>query len=65
MQAQEVPLRLSDCADSGGSICLWFSLFDLTGESAPSFQHLGLIERATGRRKPAFDAFARYALTHR
>lgn len=70
-QARQVQARLAACADGGGAVCLWFSLFDLRGEEA-AFAHLGLIEisgasraamrgrgRAAGglRRKAAFDSF--------
>ncbi len=70
-QARQVPVRLAACADHGGAICLWFSLFDLRGEEE-AFTHLGLIEvsgtsragrRGRGReaagvrRKPAFGTF--------
>lgn len=74
-QARQVPARLAACADHGGAICLWFSLFDLRGEEAV-FAHLGLIEissagrgpmrgrgssgRADVRRKPAFDSFREF-----
>ncbi|MBI3653879.1 MAG: hypothetical protein HY231_22845 [Acidobacteria bacterium] len=58
IEAQQVALRLTACADSGATICLWFSLFDLRGE-ADDFNHLGLLDtRSTpSRKKPAFEAF--------
>jgi N-acetylglucosamine-6-sulfatase len=58
VQAQQVPARLSACAEQGGSICLWFSLFDLK-TSADIFNHLGLLDQDTTppRQKPAYDAF--------
>src|SRR5206468_4371210 len=43
LEAQQVPDRLSACATNGGRICLWFSLFDLTGE-VDQFNHLGLLD---------------------
>jgi hypothetical protein len=57
-EAQQVPLRLSACAENGGSICLWFSFFDLKN-SGEVFSHLGLIDQGTDppRKKPAYDAF--------
>jgi len=58
VQAQQVPARLGACADQGGSICLWFSLFDFP-QSADKFSHLGLLDQAGGtpRQKPAYAAF--------
>jgi arylsulfatase A-like enzyme len=58
LQAQQVPLRLSTCAKQGGSICLWFSLFDFK-KSADTFNHLGLLDQDTNppRKKSAYDAF--------
>jgi N-acetylglucosamine-6-sulfatase len=58
MQAQQVPARLSACAEQGGSICLWFSLFDFKS-SADIFNHLGLLDQdaAPPRQKPAYAAF--------
>jgi hypothetical protein len=57
-EASEVSKRLSLCADNGGSVCLWFSLFDLTGE-VDAFNHLGLIDPRVmpARQKPAYFAF--------
>lgn len=64
-QAQQVPLRLSACADNGGRICLWFALIDLKDET-DVFNHLGLIDpRITPPRlKPAYDAFKTFVKTH-
>jgi hypothetical protein len=45
LQAKQVPARLAACADNGGSICLWFSLFNLRGET-DVFNHLGLIDQS-------------------
>jgi hypothetical protein len=58
LQAEQVPARLAACADAGGSICLWFSLFDLRRES-DVFAHLGLLDGSVlpPRHKPAYDAF--------
>jgi arylsulfatase A-like enzyme len=58
VQAQQVPARLAACADEGGSICLWFSLFDFKA-SADIFNHLGLLDQAAAppRQKPGYDAF--------
>jgi hypothetical protein len=58
VEAQQVPVRLSACADSGGSICLWFSLFDLRNET-DVFSHFGLLDSSTipPRQKPAYAAF--------
>lgn len=57
-QALQVAPRLTACAENGGSLCLWFSLFDLQGETEV-FSHLGLLDSAVlpARRKPAYDAF--------
>jgi hypothetical protein len=58
MQAEQVPARLSACANSGGSVCLWFSFFDLRHETSV-FSHLGLVDESVipPRKKPAFEAF--------
>ncbi len=58
LEAQQVSVRLSACANAGGSVCLWFSLFDLTGE-IDEYNHLGLLDpRVTPpRQKPAYAAF--------
>jgi N-acetylglucosamine-6-sulfatase len=58
LQAEQVPARLSACAEQGGSICLWFSLFDFKA-STDVFNHLGLMEQQAGtpRLKPAYAAF--------
>lgn len=65
VQAQQVPLRLSACADNGGSICLWFSLFDLRNE-ADVFTHLGLLDPSVipPRKKPAYDTFKSFVSSH-
>src|SRR5207244_2416964 len=57
-EAAQVPQRLKSCADNGGTVCLWFSLFDLKGESEV-FIHLGLLDQASSppRQKPAYEAF--------
>jgi hypothetical protein len=62
IQAEQVPARLSACADNGGSICLWFSLFDLQNETSV-FAHLGLLDESVmpPRHKAAYDAFAAFA----
>jgi hypothetical protein len=58
-QAAQVSARLSACAGGGGEVCLWFSLFDMSGED-PVFSHLGLLEEDPPyRKKPAYDAFRR------
>jgi N-acetylglucosamine-6-sulfatase len=61
LQALQVPARLSVCAEQGGSICLWFSLFDFKS-STDVFNHLGLLDQATTppRKKPAYDAFVAF-----
>ncbi len=66
VQALQVSTRLSACADNGGSVCLWFSLFDLKNET-DAFSHLGLLDQGMipPRQKPAFDAFKAFAATHR
>jgi len=58
LEAQQVPLRLRACSDAGGTVCLWFSLFDLKGESE-TFSHMGLLDQASTppRKKPAWEAF--------
>jgi hypothetical protein len=57
-EARQVPLRLSACTENGGSICLWFSFFDLKN-SGEVFSHLGLIDQSTDppRKKLAYEAF--------
>jgi len=57
-QAKQVPLRLSACAENGGSVCLWFSLFDIK-KSDERFSHLGLLDQdaTPPRKKPAYYAF--------
>ena len=58
LQAQQVPARLSACAEQGGSVCLWFSLFNIK-RGSDAFNHLGLIDQdaTPPRQKPAYDAF--------
>lgn len=57
-EAAQVPERLTACADNGGAVCLWFSLFDLRGQGV-IFSHLGLLDGSTSppREKPAYHAF--------
>jgi hypothetical protein len=66
IQAQQVPARLAACADNGGSICLWFSLFDLLREKSSVFSHLGLVDLSVRppRKKPAYDAFKSFVAYH-
>ncbi len=58
VQAEQLGERLNACAAAGGSVCLYFSLFDLLGE-ASIFQHLGLLDPSVEppREKPAYAAF--------
>lgn len=64
-QAEQVESRLLACADGGGSVCLWFSLFDTLNEEAV-FAHMGLIEAVPPYdHKPAYDAFKQFASMHR
>ena len=62
LEAQQVPSRLNACASAGGSICLWFSLLDLRGETSV-FNHLGLLDSyvTPARKKPAYAAFQNLA----
>ncbi len=64
-QAVQVPERLQACADNGGTVCLWFSLFDLPHEGSV-FSHLGLIDQSSSppRHRPAFDAFREFVASH-
>lgn len=63
-EASQVSQRLKACADNGGSVCLWFSLFDLSGESAV-FTHMGLLDRSNPpEQKPAYDAFKNFTATY-
>ncbi len=66
LQANQVTQRLQAAADQGASVCLWFSLFDLRGESSVVFNRLGLIDQSTTppRKKPAYDAFKKFAASH-
>lgn len=61
LQAEQVKQRLAACAENGGVICLWFSLFDLKGET-DVFAHMGLIDShsAALRKKPAYDTFKNF-----
>ncbi|MBI1742799.1 hypothetical protein HYR54_06990 [Candidatus Acetothermia bacterium] len=65
LQAQQVPARLSACVDNGGSVCLWFSLFDLANET-DVFNHLGLMDGRVNppRQKPAYSAFKTFVANH-
>ncbi|GAB4417364.1 MAG: hypothetical protein OHK0032_13400 [Thermodesulfovibrionales bacterium] len=67
IQSQQVPARLYACADNGGSICLWFSLFDLPKETGDVFNHLGLLDPSVSppRKKPAYDAFKTFTGSHK
>lgn len=59
-QAAQVSQRMGNCAADGGSICLWFSEFDLNGE-VDDFNHLGLLTQETvPRKKSAYTAFQNY-----
>ncbi len=65
-QATEVTTRMTACAAAGGTVCLWFSLFDLDNES-DGFNHLGLLDKDDAdplnnlpRKKPAFDTLKAY-----
>lgn len=57
-EAAQVPARLQACADNGGTVCLWFALFDLQAEQSFA-THFGLLDGSTSppRKKPAYDAF--------
>ena len=58
LQAQQVPERLSACAEQGGSVCMWFSLFNIK-RGSDTFNHLGLLDQSATppRQKPAYAAF--------
>lgn len=70
LQADQVPARLSSCLNSGGSICMWTTLYDHVRE-AEVFKHLGLVDPmidqgspqpsvpsiSNPRKKPAYYAF--------
>lgn len=58
LQAEQVSTRLLACAENGGVVCLWFSLFDLKN-SNEVFSRLGLIDQDSNppRKKPAYGAF--------
>jgi hypothetical protein len=66
LQALQVPVRLSLCADNGATICLWFSLYDLKN-SPDIFSHLGLLDQDTNppRKKPAYAAFTAFVARHK
>lgn len=60
-QANQINVRMNACANNGGSICLWFSLFDLDNE-VDVFNHLGLLDKddidpTITNRKPSFYAY--------
>lgn len=57
-QAEQVAARLNACRNNGGSICLWFSLFDLKNE-VDVFSHMGLLDPRMNppAQKPAYQAF--------
>ena len=38
----QLPERLSACIDNGGSVCLWFSFYDLSNAS-DTFSHFGVV----------------------
>lgn len=61
VESQQVSARLSACAENGGSVCLWFSFFDLKNED-DVFNHLGLLDQSVlpPRQKPAFSAFQNF-----
>ena len=63
LQVKQVGQRLQAAADQGASVCMWFSLFDLRGESSDVFNRLGLIDQSTTppRKKPAYDTFKKFA----
>lgn len=64
-QSAEVTTRLETCANLGGSVCLWFSLYDLVNED-DRFNHMGLIDPrgVPPRRRSAFEAFSEFTTTH-
>jgi len=66
LQAKQVSARLSACVENGGSICLWFSFFDLKNE-VDVFSHLGLLDQDTNppRKKPAYEAFKAFVATQK
>jgi hypothetical protein len=65
-QAAQVPARLSACAEGGGSVCLWFALFDLK-KSAEPFTYLGLLDQDSNppRRKAAYNSFRTFVANHK
>lgn len=66
VQSQQVAARLDAVSTNGAAVALWFSLFDLQGES-DAFNHLGLLEGSVSppRKRAAFGAFQSYASTNR
>ena len=60
-QVEQLAARLTACAESGGAICLWFSLFDLKNEVEP-FTHMGLLDPRVSppQKKPAYEAFKEF-----
>lgn len=66
VQVQQVQQRMDACAQNGGSVCLWFSLFDLKDETSV-FNHLGLIDSRTSpvTLKPAYNALKTYIAGYR
>ena len=65
VQSIQVSNRLRACADNGGAICLWFSLFDLTN-SGDVFCHLGLLDVTVSppRKKNAYYSFKDFTSTN-
>lgn len=65
VQVQQVQQRMDACAQNGGSVCLWFSLFDLKDETSV-FNHMGLIDSRTSpvTKKPAYGALKTYIASH-
>lgn len=62
LQAKQVAQRLQAAADQGASLCLWFSMFDLRGETSDVFNRLGLLDQSVTppRKKPAYEAFKKF-----
>ncbi len=58
LEATQLPERLSACLENGGSLCLWFSFYDLTNAS-DIFSHLGVINLESNplQKKPAYAAY--------
>ena len=59
VESQQVAARLRRAEN--GSVCLWFSFFDLKNED-DVFSHLGLLDQSVlpPRQKPAFSAFQNF-----